>query len=162
MAIEYAFVIANDDQVGSAALVGKLIYEATSIYHSFMVFDGARQLHEANLMELVRECSDIDRPRCVVIAVLSPFEETPFPDEVATSDELGFSSEGAFLLGYLQGRLPKSHVFVIRDSSTSDFWIDPEISEISPRGRDWRASLLDALSTVGVDVDRHRIADLGN
>ena len=66
MTIEYAFVIAEPNQVGSAALVGKFLHEATSIYHSFMVFDGPRQLYEADLLELLEKTSARDRHYCLV------------------------------------------------------------------------------------------------
>ena len=159
MSIEYAFVLSGQDQVGSGALIGQLIHKTTSLYHSFMVFDGARQLFDADMMGLVRGSTEFDDPACVVIAVLSAFKETPFESEPAEIGRSEPSADVSLLLGYFLGRLPKSHVFVIRDEATSDFWIDPEITEISPLDRNWRTELLEGLSGVGVDADLSQIAD---
>ena len=98
MTIEYAFVIAEPNQVGSAALVGKFLHEATSIYHSFMVFDGPRQLYEADLLGLLEKTSARENAQCVVIAILSPFDVTPFPGEPAAAGSGAPSAETAFLL----------------------------------------------------------------
>lgn len=153
MTVEKAFVLCADEHLGSAALIGKLIHEATPI-EPLMIFGGARQVHEADLMYTVETRVTLQNPRCVVVAVLSPFEGAPF--EGSQTIDGGPSSnfaDVAFLLGYLQGRLPKSHVFVIRAGEASDFWIDPEIREISPLNQNWRTELTEGLAEVGVDVD---------
>ena len=159
MTIEYAFIIAEPNQVGSAALVGKFLHEATSIYHSFMVFDGPRQLYEADLLGLLEKTSARENAQCVVIAILSPFDVTPFPGEPAAAGSGAPSAQTAFLLGYLQGRLPKSHVFVVTDDSHGDFWIDPQIRLVSSSDSGWRGRLAKGLSEVGVQVDRAKVVD---
>jgi len=161
MTIESAFVLCQHEHLGSGALIGKLIYEATTI-DPLLIFGGARQLHEADLMYTVETRVTLENPRCVVVAVLAPFESAPFEQhQPANGGPASTFADIAFLLGYLQGRLPKSHVFVIGDDPESGFWIDPQIRAISPRDPDWRLKLSEGLKEAGVDVDRGRVLDTG-
>lgn len=159
MTIETAFVLCQHEHLGSGALIGKLIYEATTI-DPLLIFGGARQLHEADLMYTVETRFTLENPRSIVIAVLTPFEDAPFEHhQPADGGSPSTFAEVVFLLGHLQGLLPKSHVFVISDGSESDFWIDPQIRVISPRNSGWRSSLVEGLSQAGVAVDRSKVLD---
>lgn len=154
MSIEKALVLCQHEHLGSAALIGKLIHKATSL-QPLLIFGGARQVHEMDLMYTVGTRATLEDPRCVVVAVLAPLEDAPFEHhEPADAGPPSTFADTVFLLGYLQGRLPTSHVFVVKDDSESDFWTDPEIRVVSSRDTDWRGSLADGLSEVGVAVDR--------
>ncbi len=159
MTVEKAFVLCRHEHLGSGALIGKLIYEVMPI-QPLMIFGGARQLYEADLMYTVETRVTLENPRCVVVAVLSPFEAAPHSQPSRDGEPLSTSADVAFLLGYLQGRLPKSHVFVIHDAAASGFWVDPEIRSISPGDPRWRVALARGVAEIGVDVDLGKITDL--
>lgn len=159
MTIESAFVLCQHEHLGSGALIGKLVHEATAV-DPLLIFGGARQLHESDLMYTVETRIARENPRCVVIAVLEPFEGAPFEGHLPVNGGPPSTfADIAFLLGYLGSRLPKTHVFVIGDDSESGFWIDPEIRVMSPRDRDWRSILADGLSGIGVEVDGAKVLD---